>query len=305
MKRPNLFFIWPKELAAIAEQDYDIFMTLRIKKISLISAITTYIVTMSVSAAPVLSCTFNKMADAKSLTASQIKEHTKSFIYNVDKEVGKNIALDPYKLIIWKKSPHMNVKFMGGDLKEPLTIQFSEKQENLLFQYGKKINFKCQSKGMTEAQKATSLTSEKNIDQFQENVVFTTTQNLVFPYYQPEESQRMRTLYFQNGKIFKESTSMEQKMPWCSLRVQLKRDEDTTVKSGEVFVPVSFQKQENNNYFTTFSYSFVDFSKGKKVGEKHLYSPFMLNCNILRGMPYKLSTWQSVVGPYLNIKASL
>lgn len=278
-------------------------MTLRIKLTVLLSLLIG--LAPLATAAPALNCTFNKLADAKSLTATQIKEHTKSFIYNVDKEVGKNIALGPYKLIIWKKSPHMNVKFVGGEFKSPITIQFSEKQETLRFQYGAKLNFSCQSKGQTTAQKATSLTPEKNIDQFQENVVFTTAKNLVFPYYQPEENQRMRTLYFQNGKVYKESGAMEKKLPWCSLRVQLKRDEDTTVKSGESFVPVSFQKQENNNYFTTFSYSFVDFSKGKKRGEKHLYSPFMLNCNILRGMPYKLKTWQSVVGPYLKVKASL
>ncbi len=245
------------------------------------------------------------MADAKSLTASQIKEHTKSFSYNVDKEVGKNIALGPYKLIIWKKSPHMNVKFMGGDFKKPITMQFGEKQKTLRFQYGPQINFRCQSGGQTDAQKAISLTKDKDIDQFQENVLFTVNQNLIFPYYQPEESQRMRTLYFQSGKIYKESSDMEKKLPWCSLRIQLKRDEDTTVKAGESFTPVSFQKQENNNYFTTFSYSFVDFSKGKKAGEQHLYNPFMLNCNILRGMAYKLDTWKAVVGPYLSIKASL
>jgi hypothetical protein len=279
-------------------------MTLRVKSFFIFFT-TSILGSSSAFGANTLNCTFNKMADAQSLTASQIKEHTKSFSYNVDKEVGKNIALGPYKLIIWKKSPHMNVKFVGGDLQKPLTIQFGEEQKTLRFQYGPKINFKCQSEGQTEAQKSISLTKDKEIDQFQENVIFTTKQDLVFPYFQPEENQRMRTLYFQSGKIFKESSDMERKLPWCSLRIQLKRDEDITVKAGESFVPVSFQKQENNTYFTTFSYSFVDFSKGKKAGEKHLYNPFMLNCNILRGMDYKLDTWKAIVGSHLSIEASL
>ncbi|MCR9205224.1 MAG: hypothetical protein NXH75_11635, partial [Halobacteriovoraceae bacterium] len=160
-------------------------------------------------------------------------------------------------------------------------------------------------KGQTSAQKALELGPDKSIDQFQEKLKLVVADDLTFMWDQPEENQMMRTLFFQAGKIFIESAKMEQRMPWCSLRLQLKRNENTMVKKGESFTPVSFQKQENNTYFTTYSYSFVDFSEGKKKGEQLLYSPFMFSCNILRGMPYKLDTFKSVVGEKLTLKSLL
>lgn len=253
----------------------------------------------------ILNCTLNQAADKKSLGSDELSRNVKSFSYKVDKEVGKNIELSPYKLIIWKKSPHINVKFLGGDFKKPLTVQFSEQQEKLRFNYGTTLDFQCSLTGQTSAQKAMTLGPDKRIDQFQEKVTFEAANSFKFTYNQSEETQMMRTIFFQSGKIFVNSEEMERKLPWCSLRVQLKRNEDTTIKKGESFSPVSFQKQENNTYFTTYSYSFVDFSSGKKVYDEHLYTPFMLRCNILRGMPYKLDIFKAIVGSYLTIKSNL
>lgn len=250
-------------------------------------------------------CTLNKAFDQKSLAHNEVKNHVKVFSYNATKEVGKNIELPPYKLLLWKKDKDLNVKFIGGEFKKPLSIQFALGQEHLRFHYGAHLDFECSGKGQTDAQKALELSADKEISQFQEKLKLVVTKELTFVWNQPEENQMMRTLFFQNGKIFIESSSMEQKMPWCSLRVQLKRNEDTAVKTGESFTPVSFQKQENNTYFTTFSYSFVDFSKGKKTGEQLLYSPFMFSCNILRGMPYKLDTFKSIVGEHLGLQSLL
>lgn len=256
-------------------------------------------------AGKVFNCTLNKAFDKKSLSHTEVKQHVKTFTYDSAKEVGKNIELDPYKLLLWKKDKNLNVKFIGGEFKKPLSIQFSLGQTDLRFHYGSSLDFECSSKGQTAAQKAIELTPDKELDQFQEKLQVVVDQDLTFVWNQPEENQMMRTLYFQNGKIFTDSSSMEQKLPWCLLRVQLKRNEDTIVKKGETFTPVTFQKQENNTYFTTYSYSFVDFSKGKKTGEQLLYSPFMFSCNILRGMPYKLATFKSMVGNNLVLKSLL
>lgn len=252
----------------------------------------------------VFNCTLNKAFDKKTLGHSEVKQHVKTFTYNTS-EVGKNIELSPYKLLMWKKAKSLNVKFIGGEFKKPLSIQFELKQSHLRFHYGAHLDFECTSKGQTTAQKALELGPDKSISQFQEKLQLVVADDLTFMWNQPEENQMMRTLFFQAGKIFIESAKMEQRMPWCSLRLQLKRNENTMVKKGETFTPVSFQKQENNTYFTTYSYSFVDFSKGKKKGEKLLYSPFMFSCNILRGMPYKLDTFKSVVGEKLTLKSLL
>lgn len=285
-------------------RDYDTSMTQR--KINfLFLFILISVVPLAEAKDRVLNCTLNKAADKKSLGSNELAQNVKNFSYKVDKEVGKNIELNPYKLIIWKKEPHINVKFLGGDFKKPLTVQFSEKQEKMRFNYGSFLDFQCSLSGQTQAQKAMTLGPDKDIDHFQEKVLFEVNQPFKFVYNQQEENQRMRTLFFQAGKIYVDSADMERKLPWCSLRVQLKRDEDTQIRKGESFKPVSFQKQENNTYFTTYSYSFVDFASGKKVTEQHLYTPFMLRCNILRGMAYKLDVFKSVVGNYLTLKANL
>lgn len=259
----------------------------------------------SVAADQMFNCTLNKAFDKKSLAHTEVSSQVKSFSYNATKEVGKNIELDPYKLILWKKDKSLNVKFIGGEFKKPLSIQFDLKQDDIRFHYGASLDFHCSQKGETQAQKVLKLSPEKDIDLFQEKVQFVVHQDLTFQWNQPEESQMMRTLFFQNGKIFINSSEMEQRLPWCSLRVNLKRNEDTLVKKDEVFNPVSFQKQENNTYFTTYSYSFVDFGKGKITGDQHLYSPFMLSCNILRGMPYRLDTFKGIFGNNIVIRSTL
>jgi len=250
-------------------------------------------------------CTLNTAFDKKNLPVSEASKYIKSFTYNSDKEVGKNIELSPYKLLLWKKDADLNVKFIGKEFKKSLSIQFDLKQPKLRFHYGTHLDFVCNQKGETELQKALKLDNKKEISFFQEKIKILVSKDLTFRYLQEEENQMMRTVFFQNGKVFYSSQEMEQRMPWCSLRVQLKRNENTDVKKGESFKPINFQKQENNTYFTTFSYSFVDFSKGKIEGEQRLYKPFMFRCNVLRGMPYKMDTFKSMVGDYLSLQATL
>jgi len=73
------------------------------------------------------------------------------------------------------------------------------------------------------------------------------------------------------------------------------------VSAGEIFTPVHFTQHNNNSYFTTYSYSFVDFASGKKYGSTRLYNPFLFNCNILRGMAFSHDTFSSIVGRYLKL----
>jgi len=258
----------------------------------------------SISAAT-LNCTFNIDAKKSKLTGSELKTKVKSFSFDTVKEVGKNISLGPYKLVIWDKDKFVNAKIIGGDFKKPLSLQYSLSQKVIRFNYGGDIDFQCLQNELTSAQKATGLTKDKDIGTFQENLKIQVASPITFRYFQTEEVQLMRTLFFQNGKVFTDSERMERKLPWCSLRIQLNRNEDTIVQKGEVFNPITFQKQENNSYFTTYSYSFVDFNKGKKMGEKLLYSPYMFSCNILRGMTYKLDTFKSIVGDYFSLQSNL
>ena len=249
-------------------------------------------------------CVLNANASQKSMKAHEISKFVKKFSYNTKKEVGKSIKLDPYKLIVWKKGEYLNAKFIGGHFKKPLSVQFSASQKQSRFNYAGKIDLECLNGGSSVTANKLKLTKEKDLEPFGEKVIVTVKKNVIFRYLQSEETQKMRTVFFQNGKVYTASNRLEKKLPWCLLRIQLKRDEDTTIQKGDEFKPVGFQKQENSSYFTTFSYSFVDFGAGKKQGEKLLYNPFMMACNVLRGMPFKGQAFSDIVGEYLELKAN-
>lgn len=259
---------------------------------------------MNSAQAQTYNCVLNADASKKTLSASEVGKVLKKFTYDSKKEVGKSIKLDPYKLIVWKKDNYLNAKFIGGVFKKPFSIQFSASQKQSRFVYGGKLDFECINGGLSSTAESLKVSKDKDLEPFGAKVLVQVQRPVVFRYLQSEETQKMRTVFFQNGKLFTASNRMEKKLPWCLLRIQLKRDEDTTIQKGDSFKPVGFQKQENSSYFTTYSYSFVDFGAGKKVGEKLLYNPFMMACNILRGMPFKGQAFQDIVGDYLELKAN-
>ena len=210
--------------------------------------------------AQIFNCVLNTAAKLKKMNASQVATHIKKFSYNSKKEVGKSIKLDPYKLIIWQKEGYLNAKFIGGIFKKPLSIQFSATQNQSRFNYGGNLDLECLNGQTSKTASALTLNKGKDLEPFGEKISVVVKKPITFSYYQTEETQKMRTVFFQNGKLFSASNRMEKKLPWCLLRVQLKRDENTVVNTGDEFNPLGFQKQENSAYFTTYSYSFVDFN---------------------------------------------
>ncbi len=232
----------------------------------------------------------------------EVKGKVLSFTFDSSKDNSKSLQLSDYRFLIWTSGDLLMLKIKGGELKKALSIQFALDQTNASFHYGENLDFQCMNTNQASSPDGhkSGNKSEQDWASLEDKVKVVVNDSLVFPYYQPEEVELMRTLYFQDKKVLSESAKLIAKLPWCGLRVQLARNEDTTVNKGEVFTPVSFESHNNNSYFTTYSYSFVDFSSGKKVGATRLYNPFMLNCNILRGMKFNQDTLQSIVGNYLK-----
>ena len=217
------------------------------------------------------------------------------FEFDTSKDTSKSLEFKDYRFLVWLSGDSLMVKLKGGEFPKAISVQFSSQQPQARFHYGSDFDFSCEQKS--------GINSQKKVTDFStlgENVKIKVQKGLDYPYHQPEEVELMRTLFFQDKKVHTESSSLVPKLPWCSLRIQLSRNENTKVKAGEVFNPVSYQTHNNNSYFTTFSYSFVDFSTGKKMGATRLYNPFMLNCNLLRGMVFNQENIESVVGEYLD-----
>ncbi|MAF77626.1 MAG: hypothetical protein CME60_05635 [Halobacteriovoraceae bacterium] len=258
----------------------------------IILTLSLFLISISHSLANEFNCTVNISHSNPSASDSRFP-----FTFNSEKDTSKSLQFKDYRFLVWKSDASLMIKIKGGVFKEALSVQFGLDQKQARFHYGKDFDFDCSQKAIAD-----SSHTLKKIDGAKENIVVKVTHNLTFPYNQSEEVELMRTLYFQDEKIYSESSKLIPKLPWCSLRIQLSRNEDTTVKAGEEFIPVSYDGHNNNSYFTTHSYSFVDFASGKKRGSKRLYNPFMFNCNVLRGMDFNGDTFASIVGNYLKIK---
>ncbi len=218
--------------------------------------------------------------------------------YDTRVDVGKSIKHASHDLLLWHEDDKLKVMVRGGQLKKPESSAIKLEEEKLTWALSTGPKFQCQKD--IEKKESLSLEKLKNLADAKEKLQIKILKDLKFRAVQTEENQLMRTLFFQNGNVYINSNDMERRLNWCSLRVQLKEKKDTQILPGEIFKPLTFQVQENSSYFTTYSYSFVDFGKGKKSGETSRYAPFLFTCNLLRGMPYNLESFKSVVGEYLT-----
>ena len=228
-----------------------------------------------------------------------IKRNTYHFTFNPQKDTSKSLKFSDYRFLIWTSDNMLMIKIKGGDFPKALSVQFALEQKVIRFHYGSDFDFRCENRGHISTVRANPALDD--FSKQEDKIKLEVSKNLTFSYSQPEEVELMRTLYFQQKKLYSSSTKLNAKLPWCSLRIQLSRNEDTLVEVGEIFTPVRFNQHNNNSYFTTYSYSFVDFSSGKKYGSTRLYNPFMFNCNVLRGMTFNRDTFSSIVGNYLKI----
>lgn len=222
--------------------------------------------------------------------------------YDTTKDVGKSAKYGDHDLLFLHEGETFKVMARGGALKGPKSKTIKLSEDKLSFDLSPPVKVKCQKIISEKRQAKIQLEKLESLSVLKEKVSLKILKDLKFRSVQDEENQLMRTLFFQNGNVYINSKDMERKLNWCSLRVQLKEKKDTLIRPGELFKPLSFQVQENSSYFTTYSYSFVDFAEGKKSGETETYAPFLFNCNLLRGMPYTFENFKSVVGDFLTIR---
>jgi hypothetical protein len=225
-------------------------------------------------------------------------KNDKSFKFLPYSETSKLIELGTTKLIMWKTDKSLNIKLTGGSFKEPLSTYYSLEQLELRLKYGNFTELQC-IKLLSKKNKETVEIS--NDELLGDNVKFKILVDLVFPYAQKEAIDTMRVLHFQNKNIFKSSQQLQPKTSWCSLQIQITRDENTTMRKRTELIPVSFDKYSNNSQFNSFSYSFVDFSEGKVKGAKTRFRPFMLTCNLPKGEEFSKKSFYKIVGDFIEI----
>ena len=128
--------------------------------------------------------------------------------------------------------------------------------------------------------------SQSEFSQVKLNFIFEIQDYLTFPDVQDFEDGMMRTLFFQEGKIYSSPDWLNSKGSRCSLRIQIKDKSSTFVDKGSILVPISFHEIKNNAKFTNYIYSFVDFSTGKAPAMKKGWRPFELSCMSSKNLNY-------------------
>lgn len=222
---------------------------------------------------------------------------SKSFTYDLKDEREKGVVIGNLNLKLHKENDHLNLVIIKKKGDVPIFLKSLLTEGPINFKLERDFLLNCSYKNSIK------VTPETNFDELRERFQFKVKQAMSFPSEQTEESQLMRTLFFQEGKVFLASSQLNEKMPWCFFRVQLKEKKEIQVDVGEFLLPVQYLKQSNNSYFTTYSFSFVDFVKAKKVQEKRHYSPFMVSCNWLSGAPFTVESFGFVVGKYLEVNS--
>lgn len=225
------------------------------------------------------------------------KKNDKTFKFLPYSETSKLIELTPLKLIIWVANSKLQIKLTGGEFKKPLSTNYHIDQESIFIKYGDELNLQCLKK---VNKKEIAKLPVKNNDLINDQHKFLILRNLSFPYKQLEAIDEMRVLHLQKNKVFKNSQSLQPKTNWCSLQIQITRDEDTIINEKAELIPVNFDKFSNNSQFDSYSFSFVDFSKGKIKGANSRYRPFMLTCNILKNTKFSLQTFNEIAGIFIK-----
>lgn len=252
-----------------------------------------------------IDCVYDIAYSNQNLEAKERESFQKKFSYDFETKTSESLSFQGHKILLWKNEQYLLIKLLVNGSREAITGQYLLNAPQIRLRYGKDIDLNCKGYKsaalVTETKAAVQMDDQTDLEGLAEKVKLELQKDLIFPYVQPEEIQLMRSLFFQDKKIKTASSELAPKMPWCALRIQLTRDENTTLNKGETLNPVHFEKFENNSYFTTFSYSFVDFSSGKKMGAQRLYNPFTFNCNFLRGQVLNNDNLRDIVGNYLKL----
>lgn len=150
------------------------------------------------------------------------------------------------------------------------------------------------------------LNDEVRLDKFANRISFKAASKIKVIYNVKAAHNRMRAIIFQNAKMYSldDDNKRDVSGSWCIFQLQLDLDQDTMIQEGDSWKTVTYQSFNNSSTHTTYSYSFIDPSKGKISQKFKRYRPFNLVCQIKKGQTFNRKLWREIIGDRVTIYAN-
>lgn len=248
-------------------------------------------------------CSINLAKPGTTVPRAEVKNYIRDFHFNFTKDKGKKVKFKDVSVLILAQADTIIVKLINTKTKVEVSTFYkkTQKEFRLIMSGHKEVNCKTQDVWDKQDKVGLATIQHKNIkktklDEFKELVIFKVKTPLVFKYNQKQVSGRMRPIIFQEGYVYTADHELDQTKNWCILTFQVKRDEDTTIQKYTELIPDSFRKYSNNETSTSYSYSFVNASTGKKGLENSRWAAFSFECLLKKEAVFTLKEFHTITG---------
>ena len=189
-------------------------------------------------------------------------------------------------LLMWTKTNLVNI--LLGSKKKRVSVKTTFSIERLEFSLtlNPSVRLYCKRRKGLHLKEKESTQNEIKIPTSGKSLKINIKKPLIFKYYTADGFELTRSLIFQSGKAFNQTRAPSSIEPWCLFRIELKLNEDTLVPKGTKIPVKRAEIFKNNENFTVYSYSFVDFATGKKGMETSRFIPFSIECTIKAGKEF-------------------
>ncbi len=213
---------------------------------------------------------------------SQSVEKGPTFLFN-----SKNYQKGNFKInfkettvLMWKRGDLIHLLLGSSKKKVSIKTSFSLKRTEFSLTLNPSVRLKCNSRKDSKVEEKVKQTNGLTIPSTGDDLIVEIKKDLLFRYYTKDGFELSRSLIFQKGKIYNQTRAPSKKDPWCLFRIEFKLNEDTLVPNKTKIPVKRAEVFKNNENFTVFSYSFVDFATGKKGMETSRFVPFSIECTI-------------------------
>ena len=219
------------------------------------------------------------------INESKINQNHKSgalFLFNSEAYQTGNFKVNfkEATLLIWRRGDFVHLLLGSSKKKVSVKTSFSLERSQFSLTLNPSVKLKCIARKGTSETNKIEKNNDFNIPSTGDNLIVEIKRDLLFRYYTKDGFELSRSLIFQKGKVYNQTRAPSKKDPWCLFRIEFKLNEDTLVPNKTKIPVKRAEVFKNNENFTVFSYSFVDFATGKKGMETSRFVPFSIECTI-------------------------
>ena len=221
-------------------------------------------------------CQLNKTND------KQNSKKDRLFLFNSEsyKKGSFKVNYKENTLLMWSRGDLIHLLLGSSKKKVSIKTSFLLIRDKFSLTLNPLVKLKCVSRKDLPKKENYKQKGPITIPSTGNNLIVEINKDLLFKYYTKDGFELSRSLIFQNGKIYNQTRAPAKKDPWCLFRIEFKLNEDTLVPKKTKIPVKRAEVFKNNENFTVFSYSFVDFATGKKGMETSRFVPFSIECTI-------------------------